>query len=237
MGIIATCSYYDLPEKVRMNLSEEDFQAYAIYECMKEGVQVPLPARILPLPAEPEIKKQTIFQIVADNYYEIISFRDKEEAVKFLEFSSVVKVDHDYSIGSGYKYVKSYESLAVRQTEVYSLDSFTQLKEQLTAYKSIKTRNEEEQKRFDKEASQYLKVVDGMNEDRQQLWGDKRDFERILTMWKQYLQMANNDAFVATNFLKKVYSQEKIQEAYAWLDASTEWDASAPEFEPPVQQA
>lgn len=227
--MLATCSYFELEPKRRLNLTDEEFDALVKYECMKRGVAVPVLVGLKEVPEEPSINQDTYFQIMGDQYYNIVCFKDENEARAFMDFKSVVRVDWDYATGVKYQNVTPVNTLGMQPIKASTVEVFAAVKKELKDRADIIKENTKIQEDFKKESIAHDELVEEMERDRRDLMRNVDEYLRIRATFARYIVMAQGDAKVATGFMLLIYEKEKLDCAYEWL--KDEWEMLAPAYE------
>lgn len=225
--MLVTNSYFELQPKERLKLSNEEFQAYVAYECMREGIKIPTkPEGLREVPAEPEVQQEQCFKIVVNTYHDLVGFTDEAEARAFMAFKSVVRLDTDYSTGVSRLQLVPVETKSIQPTMAITNSELTRVRGQLKERAEIIKTNQELEEAFKKERMAYDELVERMNADFYELQRNLAHYIIIRNTFRQYLDMAKGNVEVATDFLLKVYSREDIDATYEWF--KDDWGVAAP---------
>lgn len=221
--------YYDLEEKERLALTDQEFEAYIVYECMKEGVIIPTPAQLKEVPEEPTVNQATYFKVIGDQYTDLVAFSDEVEARTFMNFKSVCKLDWDYNTGSKYLHARPFNALSMAIVQASSDEEFELVKSALKKRTGIINENEKETTRYTEESRKYDRITSDMRNDRNDVSRKQKDYLRVMETFANYLKMVKGDVLVATIFLEKVFDKETINDAAKWL--GEDWAPPQPQWE------
>jgi len=206
-------TYWDYTEKERSEMTHDDVTALLDVELMTKGVK-----KLLPV----ELRKIEQIEVAQKIWFECggILFETAEQAQKFLALLPK-KSEYNYSIGYDYHFAEDLDP-EIKQVKLYLEQEVLNLATILSRNKESKEYNERITSEFNKAKEEQDKILKGVWED----WyfcGDKAaKFRDILNTRKEYLRMTNNDAKLADDFLRKIYADGEIAEAFNWFDITKE---------------
>lgn len=206
--------YWDLTEKERATLTDEQVRAYLDVELMEQGVLRPVPPTMEPeLAAHVATEKR--YAIRYANYKKLdVVFRTAAAAEEFIQQGAeVVERDYDAQLDV----FGALADATIEPIEVATRDA-------ALAARPARRENKDRRERFERAETQYredLKAVDAACESMWSDWRACRDKalsnERIHATWNDYLRMSDGDRDVAWRFLAKAYSESRLREAFEWL--------------------
>lgn len=203
-------------------MTSEDVEAAIRRELMEQGVVAPEPARLKEL-SEVEVQSAPFYVVsmkpqdatYCDEDFDAV-FETIEEAQAFVDLKPR-KTDYNYSIGSKYPYTKKAVGYTIRPVSFYARSDV------LGRVRDILVRNKEIEKSNTEEAERYEREMKAVGEISKPIWADyydcknkSADLLRIVRVYKQYLEDAENNAFIAMNFLGRAFTTDQIDEAREW---------------------
>ena len=220
--------YWDYSPRQRALMPRDQVAGFIDFELMEQGVQkveTPTLRQLQPV----EMATGTYFQVVS-GYTDVAVFRTMEEAAAFCGLRPV-KRDYNYECGNRYYYAEDLPDLTIKPVQLANEADYKNLVEVLRENKAVEEANEKAQREFKETCKIMDSASDGVFND----WADQQDEEgknqRILSTWRRYLEMSQGNAYVATNFLLKVFTQGQISSAVEWL--GEDWTAAQPVYEEP----
>lgn len=213
--------YWDLTEKERAALTEENLKKFIDFELMEKGV-VKVTVPILAEEEMIQLNKRMFFSVTGQNTREYGStdfgalFEKIEDAQAFAALRPMKK-EYEYSVGSEYYFAKPYDNYSINQVEIYTESEVMANKAILDRNAEIRKQNEAERKRTKEEVKAMKDATHGLYED---LYACKRKASRcqtIIDTFNSYLLLTNGDEQIAARFLSRAYSVEDIEEARRWF--------------------
>lgn len=198
-------SYWDYKEKERAKLSEQEVQELLDIELMIKGVKK-ISAPVLKDIEEVSVATETWFEVDG------IFFQNAEAAQKFLALNPK-KSTYDYACGYDYHYAAPIEQ-TIEQKQLYSQQHLLNLATILKKNKEAKQENEKLLSEYDKAIKEQNKVLDFVWQDYWRCKARASELQQIVETNAVYLKMTNGDKNMALEFLKKVYSEADIKEAF-----------------------
>jgi len=210
-------SYWDLHEKERAALTEEDVRQYLDFHLMEQGVLKP---------KEPEYKDVPDVKIGTTTSYAIehgkdsymrqkidVVFATTEQAASFLELAPMIR-EHEY--GRDVDVVKPIESATITPLPLVTEESANRHAKALAEKKEIKDAN-------DRKRSDYDSAMYKVTEATKSVWSDWHDCQKkeakmrlVIDTLAEYRSMAG-DEDTARAFLAKAFDEHTIDEAFVWF--------------------
>lgn len=201
-------TYWDYTNKERSEMSEQEVSAFMDAELMSKGV-----LKVL----APTLRSITPINIPTSVYFQVgnVVFKDVTQAEAFLKLSPA-RENYDYNVGYEFKYAELLET-EIKQVRYYSRQDLLTLKSELSKNNESKKHNDSVQIEYEKAIKKVNDVTNGVWED----WYDQRRtaerHQKLRDTEADYIKLTNGDVDIARTFLLKVYSQEQINETYAWF--------------------
>lgn len=200
MEAIKRLGLYTDDELVLMN--DEQLEDLIKTECMCDGVVTeyfkPEPVKIPSIP----LRDKKIYSFS-------FSVCDESESIemekRINELKSLCKCDYDYSVGSEYKYVaaKSAEEIVPSVINVYSEESYKNIKPTLMTIKNLKDTYEDLACEYDEKSEDYAEIRSKVMERYYQASNNKSKLDRAVSMYQEYLRLSNGSSEIAENFFKQ----------------------------------
>lgn len=198
-------TYWDHSEKERAKLTEDEVRNLLDVELMTKGVKK-INAPILKLIQKVSIASEIWFEVGG------ISFKEAETAQKFIALDPR-KATYDYGCGYEYQYAEQIEQ-KIEQKKLYSHQELLNLTTVLKQNKQAKDENDRLLADYDKAYKEQNLILDEVWTDYWKCKDRAYELEKILETNDEYLKMTDNDKELALAFLKKIYSEEDIKEAF-----------------------
>lgn len=198
-------TYWDYTEKERAELTEEEVRGLLDVELMTKGVK-----KI----TVPVLKSIQEVSVASEIWFEVdgIFFKDADTAQKFLTLDPR-KSTYDYACGYDYHYACPIEQ-KIEQKTLYSQQGLLNLSTVLKQNKQAKEENEKLTSAYDKDIEEQNKILDAVWSDWWRCRDRASELQKIVDTKAEYLKMTDNNEDMALDFLKKVYSEEDIKEAF-----------------------
>lgn len=209
-------SYWDLSDKERANLTEEEIKNFFPYELMAAGV-VPPKEPILKEIKQLDIVPEKQFYKVQFNY-RIILFDNMDDARKFAEMNSYDE-DSDYKTGDKFKFATLHQNKTINVSNIYSIEQIEKYRTQLEYNKEAKESNEKALEAYKKESQAAENAVTGIWRDYFKIQNEVQRAKHILETYTSYIRIADNEN-VAFKFLEKAFSKEEIEFVDKYLDTN-----------------
>jgi len=198
-------TYWDFNEKERAKLTEDEVTALLDVELMTKGVKK-IVSPILKVIQEVVLPKETWFEVAG------IFFKDAETAQKFLALEPKI-TNYDYACGYDYQYARKIDQ-RIEQKQLYNQQDLLNLATILKQNKQAKEENEKLISDYDKNIKEQNSVLDEVWSDYWECKNRACELQKIIDTKAEYLKMTNNDQDLAISFLKKIYSEADIKEAF-----------------------
>jgi hypothetical protein len=199
--------YNEYSREELLTLNQEQVQKLIDLECAYEGI---LPAE-RPIPPEKfNVKLEPTIQV-----YEVagVLFEDINDANKVISMR-ILHEKYDY-LGAGYDYKWAEpRELSVTPKKLYKREDIQAAAVELTRYKELKAR-------YDNEQKEYLTFVESTQKYREKVMTAVNaaiDFfynkEKVNTDFAKFIKLAENDTNIALNFLNSAYKDYLEEEYY-----------------------
>jgi len=228
--------YWNLEERERAALNEDEVQAYLAVELMERGViapRAPVPEPIL----EPSLERESVF-VIAYGYSDTLdlAFPTFEAAQAFLGLGAQL-IKRDWQAGNA-RYLEPIDQARVQSASVTTQDAALAARAELRENTARKERNETARRA-------YEQAIESVDKETRDIWADwKRcrglvaDHLRVMETWATYVAMTGGDEAVAWKFLTQAFgmvpalaafefSGEPLPAGVATADGAASGDASA----------
>lgn len=210
-----TKDYWELSEKGRAMLTQEEVDRFADYELMQKGV---LRAQPLELEPEPEVPAPTqqFFRVKRDSWHELdIAFRSAEDAQAFLRLRPVY-IERAYC---GHVNVESAKPLGgdveVTAQLLRSSDESNAMMVTLKRAGEIKASNAKRREEHEKAQRAQEEALVDMWSDWRQCRAKLARIDKVVATFDEYRKIAD-DIDLAGKFLLKAFPRDEIVEAASW---------------------
>lgn len=205
----------DFTQDELANITPEQKQQVFLLECADRGIALPasIPAYMTSPEDRADLRPDTVVYCVGTSYSDKFFFNtmDEAKAVADLLTRTSIQVEYDYNGANGKQYrisdreVRTIESSTI---SAYSMDKYSELKSELKKYNDQKKTVDSNNKRRSEILSKHetlMQEIDNAIDDAVQNVNRVAEFGE---MFKQYLEMANQDQEVATRFLLNAHYAE-----------------------------
>ncbi|MBU1785250.1 MAG: hypothetical protein KKG95_07945 [Candidatus Omnitrophica bacterium] len=207
-------SYWDMTEKQRSQLTEEEVEALTSFELMQHGI-----VRVGPAPVEPDVpdvpEPDLTFYAVKQGYSNTLHFNTTEAAHAAARAGVHLESAYCYTTETYRLHVGTNEP-AVTEVKAYSAALWESIKEQVDKHDGVRKAYVEQKKEHDDLLEKQNKALDS-------LWSNwytckvaARQVKRVLATRDEYIQLTNGDEAMARTFLMKAFSEKEITEALEW---------------------
>ena len=219
--------YWDLTEKERAALTEEQVRGYLAVELMSKGLTTPQPPEYEDVP-EVEMETTTYYQIVADNAEFSPLFESADDASSII---ALFKLTRNSGYGSGNTpHAKPVDDVTVKPVDLPSAD-------QVEAHKALLKEAHAKKKANDRRRREYDNAVRETSGATEEVWKDWRnchqqeaDHQAVVDTLREYTDLAG-DQTMAMKFLRRAYREHQIMDAFEWFEI--EYVAPDPDDEDP----
>jgi hypothetical protein len=202
-------TYFDLSEKQRSQLTEEQVSAFCDVALMTAGIIKPVqPERLVDVAGDVDLDTETVWITGG------ILFRSQEDALAFLKLSPM-KEEYDFGVGYEYKYAELINELPAAKA-VYR-------KSALDAAKKVLSQRSAKKEAIKKQIEEYNAQCKKANDATSNIWQDwtacrdmARAYQRVRDTFDQYVGMTAGDKSLALKFLRKAHTSEDIAGAIEW---------------------
>lgn len=202
-------TYWDYTEKERSEMERDFVSTLLDAELMTKGVLKVEPPILRPVPNAPVLEQETWY-CVGDNL-----FASAEQASSFLELKPH-KERYNYEVGYDHKYAEPLEG-EIKTVKIFSRQGILSASKILSEIKTAKEANDKAERAFKEASKEVDKVLNGVWEDWHACQAIARNKQKVLNTFNDYKKTAGGDERIAFGFLRKVFSQESIKEAFDWL--------------------
>ncbi len=214
--------YDDLSELKRMKLTNEQFEALCKLELMEAGVVIPA----TPEYEEVESVKVPCTTMHAVHYYGEYSNCELsvyfETAEQAMEVAAAIRgssiLNQDYKTNT--RIPMLIRDVKVGIQSVHTEVDVAKIRARIIEDKEKKKRNVTLRNEYTKAVDSQDKILTSMRDDRYELQTRMQRYEKIKTVWEDYLATCNGDQGVALAFLEKAYNHSEIKKMNEWLGMS-----------------
>ena len=205
--------YWDLTEKQRSELTEEQVEAMLDVEKMEKGVFDPEPPELLPIEECPE---PDVLMYGPKHGYGApdLVFANAEDAAKFSV--GACKIENEYMSGSTFKVVSDAGDMEIEAVKLYSRSAFQKYRALIEKNASAKKHNEAEQDKFNKAKKKLNEAVSGVWTDYRECLSLSRDCKKVIDTFNEYTRICDGDTEKAFVFLGKAFDEDEIRTAFEW---------------------
>ena len=208
-------SYWDLSEKERAALTEEQVRAFTNYELMQNGVIRAGELELIDEPSAPEPDLE-VFVAKVGYHRDDIAWETAEQAKASIE-GCIGQLSNHYLAGSESVHeVLPITDEAVVAVRAYSTAGFARAKEDLNAQKAAKAENNSRRQDHSKHLEKQDAALKGMWEDWYRCIGVGRCVAKLEATRAEYLTMTGGDEKMAETFLAKAFDADEREEAAEW---------------------
>lgn len=210
--------YWDLTEKQRAELTDDQMEAYYAIERMERGAIAPVP---------PEYKPEVLPEVPTNRYYAVHSkntygdkfgclFRTTDEAQKFIDLRPLI-AESDYTID--YKQTaKVPDEMCIVPVDLPTKDALIGVKPAYVKAHTAATENKKLRDEYDKAQTAYAEVLSKLTQDRYDCQALARKHKKITDTFEAYQRTANGDSGIAMKFLAKAFTDNDIAAAFEWFE-------------------
>ncbi len=204
-------TYWDLSEKERAALTEEDVERFIDAELMTKGVLRAPPLQLLPEPTLPE--PDTAVVILRQRYERLdLAFPTAEAAEQAMRGG--FRLMSAYLGSTAYSIVEPLESELIAE-RVHSKAQVDTFKREFEKVGEIRRENERRSREHQEQNKKECEVLKGLWSDWHECRATAVRMARVLETFDEYVRIAG-DENVARRFLAKVFDVETITSASEW---------------------
>lgn len=203
-------TYWDVSERERHSLTEEDLAQFCKVELAEVGYVYPKPPKVMSEDA-PTIETTTFYEPQIDRYNRLgIAFVTMEEAAAFLKLRAVEVAD-DYRTDT--RHSKPIVGMSIQSVELPSETQLDAVKQALAEAKGNKEANRKAREEFDKAVRTCDNLVENVREDFRNRVIHEERLQRVRDTFSEFLEIAEGDPVIATRFLLKQQDRDFAIEA------------------------
>lgn len=225
--------YWDLSEKQRSELTEEQVEAMLVVEKMEKGVFDPEPPQLQPIEECPA-PDVTMYGPKARYSKPDLVFVSPEDAAKFSV--KACRVESEYIGGQSICVLGAEGDMEIEAVHLYSREAFLKYRSLLEKNGSAKKHNEAEQAKFNEAKKKLDTAVSGVWSNYWECQSKSRDCKKVIETFEEYTRICDGDHLKAFTFLGKAFDDCEIREAFEWneMDIPSEMPAEAVAVASPV---
>ena len=216
-------SYWDLTQQERASLTREQVEAFVSVELMEKGVANVKPPRLAEVP-EVSLATTTYYSVSFDGDYSSdmceYVFKTPEQAHAFVGLEPFKK-DSDWQHDRR-EYAKPRLNGRVGTIELPSEADVLTVASKLAQVKQIKEANEKASKDYQSARKAIDEALAGLWEDWHEQTAMASRCREIEATREEYTKMCDGNVDLADEFLRKVYAEERIEEAAKWAGEAPE---------------
>jgi hypothetical protein len=210
--------YWDLTEKQRAALTEEQLESLFTVERMEKGVLKPI---------EPKYAPEGPVQLPTERLYSVepkrggyghtfgVLLATAEDAQKFIDLKPRLRRS-DWLGNETTESVQVPDSYTIAPVDVPTEDAVISAKPELTRRGENAKRNKDLREKYEKEMRAFTNAVDSVREDYYRCCDLGSEFKRIVETFDNYVRTANGAEYIAAKFLAKAFPENQIRDAFAW---------------------
>lgn len=206
----------DMSEEEILELTADDVERLIRFKMASEGVKIPLrPDVQVPEPPVLDRSKMVTVYKVGD-----LAFKSETEAMDFMQFVAKLnfyEVDYQYEVGLENSYLKAMsshdrESLTRIQTmQVWPQEEWDTVSTKLLKYKKDKKTIEKLWDEYKSEMSAGKEIREDIMDQYNNAHVRRRDLQRSVSLFMEYMQIAEGNVPLATNFFLKAHPSASSQ--------------------------
>jgi len=212
-------TFNDYSELEKANLTEVEVQALLKYELMELGIVKPSEPELLPEDEAPVLQSKVYYQPYLKSYSGLCcAFATAKEAEAFLKLNPLI-LESEYP--SYVSTVESPKETKVESVQAISKADFSKSESQLNKAKKNKEKNETATNSYNEEVKKSNDATSYVWDEWMECGRKKKNAEKVLELYDQYLEDCEGNEEIAVRFLGKVYSVNEIRNAYEFLEQKT----------------
>ncbi len=206
-------TYWDMTEKERAALTEQDVERFLDAELMTKGVLRPAPLELLTEPALPEPDVE-IFVVKSRGFQRLdVAFHTAEAARTCLERCLVLETS--YIGGHTVYHVNPLREPTIENQRIHSTMAVEQARSSFEKQAAVKTENDRRRRAHDEETKHQEEALRGLWDDWHQCRARGVEMERVWTTFREYSKIAGDDE-TARRFLARAFDVAKLKAAEDW---------------------
>jgi len=205
--------YWDLSQKQRSKLTDEQVEAMLVVEKMEKGVFDPEPPQLQPIEECPA-PDVTMYGPKARYSKPDLVFVSPEDAAKFS--TKACRVESEYIGDSSICVLGAEGDMEIEAVHLYSREAFLKYRSLLEKNGSAKKHNEAEQSKFNDAKKKLDAAVSGVWSDYWECQSQARDCKKVMDTFSEYTRICDGDEVKAFTFLGKAFDKDEIRTAFEW---------------------
>lgn len=205
-------TYWDLSEKERACLTDEQFKKFTQIELMEAGCAVlPDKPEELNLPPMEPLKMSVWYEVGGE-----LLFSSMEDALTVMNLKPFKK---SWVSALGYNQHKAEQVTdAPKTTTCVDAEEVSRRNVELTERKAKETQYDRQLSEWKKANGEVKSTLESINEDWYAVKEKDRLYKNIVNSLHEYTDLAGGDVEIAKNFLKKRFSEDEIEAAIEWCE-------------------
>lgn len=223
--------YWDYSEQERAEMTRETVESLLKFELMEAGVEAVVAVELEKVP-EVTVSKKTMWRVGHDTRYSSKGYFDclfatQEQAAEFAKLNPSWS-DYDWEVGNHYTYAVGSTGLCIESVEVFDHASVLTVTPQLKNIAAIKKRNEQATSEFNEKSKKVEATCEGVWDDWFECGNKKSDALKLQSNYSEYLGMCDGNSDIAMMFLRKTFTDERVDRAVEWLGEGLGLKAAVP---------
>ena len=212
--------YWDLSEKERSALTDEDMRLHEKLELMEAGivdVEPPQP----PQYADVSVPTKQYYRVgwesdrYNSNHAIDCMFETKEQAEALV---ALKPIEIASSYGSSPDVARWPKRYYVQTSNLASREDSDKLRPEIDENDKLKTEYDSELSKFNKHVGMKSDALAKMRQDRRSCYHAAQRMKKIRSTLEDYISTCDGDANMANKFLSKAFDAEEIEEMRKWFD-------------------
>jgi ribosomal protein L12E/L44/L45/RPP1/RPP2 len=206
-------TYWDYTEKERSEMTEEQVKGFLDCELMSKGILKPAPI-VLETVEQIDLPTVTCYRLKHD-WREIGPLFAKHEDALAASRMELLIDDSDYQTVKSF--VAPMTGVSVIEVALPPMSCKATAFAALSAAKQRKKRNDNAQAEFDKATKEAEKATSEVWDDWYSCHSMASGHRKIIDTMAEYTKLTGGDENLASTFLAKAFSEDRIREAFEWF--------------------
>ena len=211
--------YWDLSEKERSALTDEQMAGMEKIELMEEGI-VPVAAPDAPVYADVSVPQRQYYRVgfessrYSNQRVMGCAFETKEQAEQVIALKPIeVETSYDRSPDVAAWPTRYY----VQTVNLATREDCDRVRPELGENKKIQNVWETDRQEYTEYTEKRSKALEKMRQDRRDCQGHAAHMERIRNTWDDYVKTCDGDEETARKFLAKAFPELHIASMHEWF--------------------
>jgi hypothetical protein len=210
-------TYWDLSERERAELTEEQVRPFTDVELMNKGVLRVAPLELLPVPARPapDVEVFSIRGASTDQYF---STEADARAVMALTVPVTRKyLGGNWSGPSALVLGDKNPDRSVEPVGIYTPETYGAAIDAITRASQALEENDRRTKQHDKDIEAQREALGDLWSDWHRCGAKASRMQRVHETYLGYVKMSDGDSRIAAKFLAKAFTGAEIEDACEWF--------------------